>query len=396
MICYEDALELVEDVVEPLGAREVEVHRAAGRVLARDIVSRRSSPPFDKAAMDGYAVRRQDVEPPPAELDVVGTSFAGEPPEARVEAGQCVQITTGAPVPDGADMVVMKEHVEHPAEDRVKVLRLTGANICPAGEDIREGETVLQAGEPVTPARAAVAASAGHAALEVYRQPSAAVVCTGSEVVEPGEPIGPGQIYNSNGALMRSLLAPWCRQVGYPGSVGDDEDELQRRLERGMEGDLLVVTGGVSVGEYDLVPDALGRLGVETLFHGWYVKPGKPLLFGRREDTLVFGLPGNPLSSCVVFYALIRPALSPMKAGPGPLGPATGVSASPLRLKRGRLRFWPCSVDERDGQMRVRRLDINGSADIAGASRADGLMVIPGDVTEMAEGERVKFLRIRP
>ena len=396
MISYETALELVAEEVGPLGTCEVETHEAAGRVLAADVVSRTSSPPFDKAAMDGYAVRRADVDSPPAELEFIGESFAGAPSDAHVGPGQCTQITTGAPVPDGADMVVMKEHVEHPAEGRIKVLTLTGANICPAGEDIREGETVLRAGQALNPAAAAVAASAGHAAVEVYRRPEAAVVCTGSEIVEPGEPIEHGQIYNSNGTLMRSLLRPWCRQVNYPGTAGDKKGELKCRLERGLENDLLVVTGGVSVGEYDLVPDALDRLGVETIFHRWWVKPGKPLLFGRRDDTFVFGLPGNPVSCAVAFYALIRRALAQMKAGAGDVEATVGILDVGLTSKKGRLRFRPCSIHERDGEIRLRGLDIHGSADIAGTSRADGLMIIPGEVTEISEGEKVRFLRIDP
>jgi molybdopterin molybdotransferase len=208
---------------EPLGTETVPLSGAAGRVLALDVTARISSPPFDKSAMDGYAVRAEDVRMLPAELEVIGQAFAGEPAGLKVGPGQACVITTGAPVPPGADTVAMVEHTEQPAERRVRILKLTGANICREAEDVRAGEVVLRAGQVMTPLRVGVAAMAGWPELKVGRLPAAALLCTGTEVAEPGAEPGPGRIFNSNGPMLASLLAPLCRRIDYLGIVADNQ-----------------------------------------------------------------------------------------------------------------------------------------------------------------------------
>ena len=318
MIDYEEALRLVLEHAEARGTEAVPVAEAAGRVLAEDVAARISSPPFDRAAMDGYAVRAQDVRELPAELAVVGQAFAGAVRPGRrltIGPGQACVITTGAPVPPGADTVVMVEHTEPAAGGRVRILKLTGANISPEGEDVRAGDVVLRAGQVMTPLRIGVAATAGAAQVRIHRRPSAALLCTGSEVVEPGALPGPGRIFNSNGPMLSALLAPLCRETSYLGIVADDEAQLEAQVRRGLAADLLVISGGVSMGQYDLVPAVLERAGVRQVFHKVAIKPGKPAFFGTAGAGLVLGMPGNPESCYVIFRMLAEPALAAM-AGP--------------------------------------------------------------------------------
>jgi len=396
MIDYEEALRLVLAHADPRGAESVPVDAAAGRVLAQDVTARISSPPFDKSAMDGYAVRAEDVARLPAELDVIGQAFAGEPARVTVGPGQACVTTTGAPVPAGADTVVMVEHTEQAGEGRVRVLKLTGTNICPEGEDVRAGDVLLRAGQVMTPLRVGVAAMAGAERVEVVRLPTAALLCTGSEVVEPGAEPGPGHIYNSNGPMLLSLLAPLCRDVTYLGIVADDEAQLEEAVRRGLEADLLVVSGGVSMGQLDLVPAVLERCGVRQVFHKVTVKPGKPVFFGEAEGGgLVLGMPGNPVSCFVIFKLLAWPALAAM-AGHSEPPPhfEEGRSAEGFANRGERMNVLPCRIERTTDGPLLTPLPHHGSADLAAPSSADGYLIVPRGAQRVDAGQRLRFFTI--
>jgi len=395
MIAYEDALGLVLATAAPLAEEEVLLADARGRALAADVASKVDSPPFNKSAMDGFAVRAEDVQSLPAELEVVGEVCAGQFPEFEVGPGQAARVMTGAPVPDGADTVVMVEHTEDVPGGRVRVLKLSGDNICPHGEDMRVGEAVLRAGEVLTPIRMGIAAAAGAERVTVCRRPRVALVCTGTEVVEPGGVLSRGQIYDSNGAMLSALLAPHACELRWLGIVGDEPGALESALREGLDGDLLVVSGGVSMGDYDLVPDTLKRLGVEQVFHKCAMKPGKPTFFGRREGALVLGMPGNPLSCFVVHHALVRPAIARM-TGRADAAPAfrIGVMGEGFANKPGRRNFIPCTVEVREGTCLLHRTRSHGSADIVGAAGVEALVSLPPDCTRVEQGERVQFVLV--
>jgi len=395
MIEYDEALRLVLKHAEARGTESVSVASAVGRVLARDVVARISSPPFNRAAMDGYAVRAQDVAELPAELEVVGQAFAGCPANLTIGPGQACVITTGAPVPPGADTVVMVEHTEQAAAGRVRVLRLTGSNIAPEAEDVRAGDVVLRAGLTMTPLRVGVAAAAGYPEVTVYRRPSAALLCTGTEIVEPGQEPGPGRIYNANGPMLCSLLEPLCPGLEYLGIVADDEAELEARVRRGLKADLLVISGGVSMGQYDLVPAVLARCGVRQVFHKVAVKPGKPVFFGTCGSTLVLGMPGNPQSCFVIFKMLAEPALAAM-AGRTELPPflEEGTIAEGFKNKGERMNVVPCRIERSAAGPLLRRQPCHGSADLVGPAQADGYFIVPRGVERVAQGDRLRFFAI--
>jgi molybdopterin molybdotransferase len=394
MITHEEALSLIRQHVGPLGVAEVATARCGGRVLAEDVTARLASPPFDKSAMDGFAVRSEDVQELPAELRLTGESFAGSWPDFEVGPGECARITTGAPVPQGADMVVMVEHTLE-TDGVVRIEKLSGENICAEGEDVTEGQTVLRAGQKLTPLPVGAAAAAGYGKLRVYRRPTSAVICTGTEVVEPPRPVGKGQIYNSNGYILSSLMAPVSSDYEYMGVVGDDEARLSEVIGKGLERDLLVLTGGVSMGQYDLVPDVLKALGVEVVFHKCAIKPGKPVLFGTRGKTCVFGMPGNPFSCFAVFHMLMRAALARMD-GLDDLPPhyKTGVMSHGFRNRPGRKTFKPCMAETVDGAVRLRLVDSHGSADIVTAGQANALVTVPDDAAEVEAGQVMKYFDV--
>lgn len=394
MIDYEEALRLVLEHARPRGTERVATAAARGRILAEDVVAHASSPPFNKAAMDGYAVRADDVQELPAELEIVGEVLAGQFPDFTVGPGQAAGITTGAPVPAGADTVIMVEHTERVSNSAVRVMRLSGANICAKGEDIRSGDAVLSAGQVLTPLRVGVAATAGHAMLTVHRRPSAALLCTGNEVIEPGLAPQRGEIFDANGPMLSSLMEPLCRDFAYLGIVGDDEEELEAKMRQGLASEVLVISGGVSVGRYDLVPAVLGRAGVERIFHKVAIKPGKPTFFGATATSIVFGMPGNPQSCFVVFHMLVAPAMAAM-SGATELPPVLeeGVAAQGFKNKPERMNVMPCAIEQRDGVNLVRRCPYHGSADIVGPSAADGYFIVPRGTERVQEGDTLRFFR---
>jgi molybdopterin molybdotransferase len=389
----EEAQEQVLRHARPLPAEPVPIAAAGGRVSAEDVVARVDLPPFASSAMDGFAVRAADL---PGKLRIAGESAAGRPSEERLEPGSAAPISTGAVVPEGADAVVPVENVVRYGNE-VEIAQAVGpgAHVRPRGGDIAAGEVVVPAGGTLTPARLAATAASGVAELACARRPRVAVLATGSELVTPGGTLGPGQIYETNGLMLAASLTPVGAEVVHEPAVADDETALREALERGLAADVLVTSGGVSVGEHDLVRAAERELGVEEVFWRVSIKPGKPVSFGVRGCTLVFGLPGNPVSALVGCELFVKPALRALQGLPDPLP----------RFEPGRLASGLRRNGERDEFVRARsRLDgdalvlepVTGQEShmIVRSAAADALVHIPRGNGELAAGSTVRWLRL--
>ena len=342
LLTLEEAQERVLKAARPLSAENVPVAAAGGRVSAEDVRARIDLPPFASSAMDGFAVRAADL---PGTLRIAGESAAGQPLEAQLEPGCAAAISTGAVVPAGADAVVPIENVVV-QDNSVEIPQAVqpGAHIRPRGGDVTAGEVVVPAGTRLTPGRLAAAAASGVAELSCARLPRVAVLATGSELVDPGGELRPGQIYETNGLMLSAALSATGAEVVSEPPVADDEEALREALERGLAADVLVTSGGVSVGEHDLVRAVERELGVEEIFWRVSIKPGKPVSFGVRGDTLVFGLPGNPVSALVGCELFVKPALRALQGIPDPLP----------RFEPGRLAAALRRNEERDEFVRAR------------------------------------------
>jgi molybdopterin molybdotransferase len=395
MISLERALEVVLRAAPRLPSTEVRLEVAAGRVLAENVVSDVDLPPFKKSAMDGFAVRSEDIADVPAELRVVEDVPAGSVPRRATHSGECARIMTGAPVPEGADTVVMVEHTEPAGPGRVRILRAApkGRNICLRGEDVKTGQTVLAEGTRLRPFQVALAAAVGRRSLRVSATPSVAVLATGDEVIEPDQTPRPGQIRNSNSYALAARLGQEGIWVDYLGIAVDDIAVLQAAFEKGMQRDVFVVSGGVSTGDYDLVPGALKDAGVELLFSEIAVQPGRPTVFGRRGRTMVFGLPGNPVSTLVIAELLLVPALRRMmgESNPSPLM-IRAVLDGPLPHGGNRTSFRPVALRRSAEGWHAEPVVYHGSADLVGAARADAFAVVPADALELPAGSTVLAL----
>ena len=386
MLSPKAALETILEHVRPVdGTEPVTLSSAVGRVLAAEVVSDVDLPPFEKSAMDGYAVHTSDFEGPGAPtLPILGESRAGEPFSRDVPPGRCVEIYTGAEVPAGCDAVVMVERTERAGDDRV-VLRdrpRPMQNICNRGQDLARGAAVLGPGHRIRAADISVLAAVGCEPVPVFRRPRARVLTSGDELVTPDRTPGVGQIREGNTLHLAAMCAAAGAEVQGSGIVGDDPEELRRAFAGALsECDVLLTTGGVSMGRYDLVGEALEASGVRPVFHKVAIKPGKPLWFGEREGVPVFALPGNPVSCLVNHAVFVQPALA-----------ALGRERPILReLPRGRWggdetrpnprqQHLPVTVAPGDdGAARLEPVRWNGSADVVGISRAEALAVVPAD-----------------
>jgi len=396
MMPVDEAIERIFRKLPALGSETVPLARAHRRVLTQPLVARHSQPPFDASAMDGYAVRAAEVVPG-RPLKLAGTSQAGARFVGMMEHGQCVRIFTGAPLPIGADAVIMQE--EATAKGNQISFEKTppvGQSVRKQGFDFRRGAELLPAGVALTPAMLNLAASANHPALTVTRRPTIAVLATGDELVPPGTPLGPDQIIASNSYGLIPLLAPWAEQVIDLGIVADDKDKLEAALlaafDQGV--DLLVTTGGASVGERDYVQEVLRDLGVEVDFWKLRMRPGKPLMFGTRGRTLVFGLPGNPVSALVTATVILKPALRAMTGHIDPFWPRIGVpTLLGLPPNGPRRHFMRATLSRNDiGFMQVEPIFETDSSHSTSLALADALIVVPEDSPGVPPGEIVDVI----
>jgi molybdopterin molybdotransferase len=391
-LSIDDALALVLARVQPLDAEDVSLHLAAGRVLAEPGRAAIDLPPFDSSAMDGFAVRAEDT---PGRLPLMGRSAAGRPYPGTLPEGAAVAISTGAVVPPGADAIVPLEEASLEAGNVVVAGAEPGAHLRSRGGDAPAGAVVVPGGVRLRPAELGALAAAGIASIRAFRRPRVAVLATGSELQQPGSPLAPGEIYEANTPLLTAQLGAAGADVDVLTPVADDAEATTVALATGMNADVLVTSGGVSVGPHDLVRASLAELGVEEVFWRVDVRPGRPIAFGVRGRTLVFGLPGNPVSSLVGCELFVRPAVLALQgaAEPGPpflparLGAAVRRDPRRVQLLRARLRVEP------DGVV-LEPLRGQESHMIATSAGAAALVRIEAGVGELPAGSPVRYLNL--
>jgi molybdopterin molybdotransferase len=400
MLTLAEAHEVIAKCVRPVSPATLRFTDALSMRLAEDVVSRVDSPPFDKALVDGYALSTSDTSATLQEIEVV---TAGGVPAKAVTPGTTIRLMTGAPLPAGADAVVKWEDCELLDEQTIRNPPRNahaGDGVLRRSAAFRMGQTVLEAGKQLTPLEIALLAEIGQAEVKVYPRPRVGVLPTGDELVAADEPLGPGQIRNSNGPMLLASLAAANVTAIDLGVGRDNVDDLRAKISRGLECDVLLISGGVSAGIKDLVPSVLADLGVAERFHKVKVKPGKPLWFGVREEgahrTLVFGLPGNPVSTLVSFRLFVVPTLQALAAQAyAPPATERGALYRSFTHRGGRPTYFPCRRVATDGESaKIEPLDWKGSADLATLTKADCLAAFPAGDYDLAAGAAVEVLTL--
>lgn len=389
MIAIEDAEKILNEVMIKPGLEQVSLMDSLKRVLAQDIVSKIEMPPFDKSAMDGFALSSDDRS---EKYKIIETIAAGDTPAKAVKKGECAKIMTGAMLPEGADRVIKREIVTEQDGYMSIVEEEAVKNICYKGEDLKIGDLVLKTGSLIRPQEVAIIASMGLSAVPVYKKPLVGILTTGSEIVEPGGELGTGQIYNSNAYSLSSQLLEVGAAVEYGGIAVDDKAGIRKQVDRLFEKcDMVIISGGVSMGDYDYVPEILEEAGVKLYFQKVAVKPGKPTVFGLKGEKVFFGLPGNPVSTFVIFEIFVKPFLYRMMGyGYHPLFVKGKMKQDFKRKKTGRTAFIP--VRYSDGL--VEAVEYHGSAHIYALSKANGLLQVPAGVKEVPQGSTVDVRQV--
>ncbi len=397
MINAEEALRIILESTSPLKSEKIKLADAPGRVLADDIVAKEDIPPFDNSSMDGFAVVAVDLinasESKHVSLKILGESSAGNPFRKKLKGGCAVRVMTGGVIPAGSDAVVPIEATNEEGGGRVLFASpaRSAQHIRLVGEDIRRGETILERGTVIGPPQLGILASLGHAKARVYRKPLVRILATGDELVEVNKSPKEGQIRNSSTHTLAAYVTLQGGVADSLGIVSDKRKRLKRRIKEGLDADVLLITGGVSVGKYDYVKEVLEELGVEIKFWKVNIKPGKPLVFGQFKRTLVFGLPGNPVSTSVTFLQFVRPALHKM-GGRAPSLPMclTAVIDHDFSKSDGKRHYVRCIVESVDGQLRARSTGTQSSGVMSSMSKANALMIIPEDVAHLQQGDSVQ------
>lgn len=391
MITFEKAYEIVMNSAFSTGTEKVPFTDSYNRVLAGKIVSDIDIPPFDKSSMDGFACRKQDLA---NDLEVIETIPAGKSPLMAPGINQCSKIMTGAPVPEGADCVIMIEDTEVLPSGEIRFTKaFTKENIAIRGEDIKKGDTVLNPGMKVSPQHIAVMASVGHTTVTVSRMPQIAVISSGSELVEPAEVPGVSQIRNSNSFQLMAQVERAGAIGRYYGIARDDEDVTYNLLSKALsENDIVLITGGVSMGDFDFIPAVLEKAGVRILFSRVAVQPGKPTTFGIHKKAIVFGLPGNPVSSFLQFELLVRPLISEMMGYDWkPLEIHLPLKEKFSRKYADRMALIPVAIT---ADREVLPVEFHGSAHISAISDSFGIVSLPVGIKSIEKGEIVSVRQI--
>ncbi|MXW64122.1 MAG: molybdopterin molybdotransferase MoeA [Bacteroidetes bacterium SB0662_bin_6] len=397
-ISFPEARDIVLDHLPDPHEDVTGLDRALGKTLGRPVAAAENIPPFDNSAMDGFAVRAQDVPAPGVCLPLAGEISAGCSDTHPLAPGTCVRIMTGAPLPEGANAVIPIEVAEvHAEENSVTFLKAAspGDHVRSAGQDMPRGRTVLEAGNVLSPADIAVLASLGQVQVPIARPPEVSIVTTGNELIEPSEALRPGKIRNANGPALAAQIATAGGQVYGQFHARDTREAVRNALEAACKGDMLVISGGVSVGDYDFVKEVLEDMGLSMLFWRVRQRPGKPLVFGLLGDIPVFGLPGNPVSSAVCFEAYVRPALAGMLGRQDTLPRLeSAVLGKDIPKKRGLHHFVPGRARWTERRLIVAPAGPQGSHIVSSLALADGLIHLPESLDEAPAGMPVSFERL--
>ena len=396
MISVEGALSLILSQIREMGSERVDITSSLGRVIAEDIYARRNNPPWDNSAMDGYAVMNEDImsanRENPAILKVIEDLPAGYTAKNAVNKGEAIRIMTGAPIPMGADTVVMVEDTEKDGEN-VKILSgaSLGENIRRAGEDIKTGELVVPKGTVIRPAEVGIMATCGRAFVSVYQRPRVAVVSTGDELVDVDEEITEGKIVTSNSYTLSAMAVDCGADAFQLGIARDTREALKEKLRQALHADVIITSGGVSVGDFDFVKDVLKELGSEMKFWKVAMKPGKPLAFGTIGGKPAFGLPGNPVSCMVCFEQFVRPSILKMMGHNRIYRPVINATLKEdIKKKTGRKHFMRSFVRLEEGQYTVTTDGDQGSGILKSMVAANALLIFPEELSLLKAGDKVK------
>ena len=392
MIPFDEALEIALGSARRLDTETVELARARDRILAQDLVADMPMPPYDKAMVDGYACRRADLD---STLQIVETLPAGYVPTKAIGPGECAKIMTGAMLPEGVDCVFMVEHSESDGEETVRFNgEKTNDNISKIAKDIVEGDVLLSPGHRIFASDIAVLAAMGCTRPRVYKRARVAVIATGDELVEPEVQPSLSQIRSSNGVQLCAQVEAMGCPATYIGIAKDTEESLEACLESAADGhDVALFSGGVSMGELDLVPRILEKNGIKIKYDRVAIQPGKPTTFACSDDLFCFGLPGNPVSTFVIFELLVKPFLFAMMGHDYRPPQVRMRLASTMIRKSGARKAWVPVVTTDDG--RIKRVDYHGSAHIKALCHAEGIVAFPEGMTELAEGTEIAVRLIR-
>jgi len=397
MLSFEEAREKVIATVRalrgPLATETVELSRASGRILAQPVTADRDYPPFDRSIRDGFALRADDAVPG-ATLRCIGEIKAGSGFDGVVGAGECVQIMTGAAVPAGADAVVMIEHVSIDG-DRVMLSRAAtpGQSIVARGKEARAGQQLLPAGTRLGYAEMGLAGQVGSHRVSLFKRPRAAILSTGDEVVDISAAPGPLQVRNGNSIALDALAALTGAESELLGNAPDEKKELRRCIERGLEANVLIISGGVSMGKYDLVEMVLGELGTQVVYDSVAIRPGRPAVFGVCRGKPVFGLPGNPVSTMVTFELFVVPAIDVLSgAEPRPLPIFRARLTHALREKSELTHFLPARVETVKGEPEVSALPWQGSGDVVAIAQSNAFLIVSPEKLNWDAGEMALVL----